>query len=127
MCQFAELDFSKKVLFMLALYILLHGISIYLNVAEEEVNKSHFIGLHQLSSLFLFIFHASMYYGFIMLNLVSLEFFLKIGEEILTMAHPRNLTLTINKTLTPVDQIADSIFTARVRPRAYFKETDQRK
>lgn len=103
-----------------ALYILLHGISIYHIVAEEEVNKSQLI--HKIASLLLFIFHASMYYSFIMLNLVSLEFFLKIGEEILAMAHPRNFTLSINKTLTPVDQIGDSIFTVRTQPRASFKE-----
>lgn len=57
-----------------------------------------------------------------MLNLVSLEFFLKIGEEILATAHPRNFTLPIKKTLTPVDQIGDSIFTVRTPPHACFKE-----
>lgn len=103
-----------------ALHILLHGISIYHIVAEEEVNKSQI--KHQIASLYLFIFHGSMYYRFIMLNLVSLEFFLKIGEEILATAHPRNFTRSINKTLTPVDQIGDSIFTVRTQPRACFKE-----
>lgn len=54
-CQSAELDFSKEVLFLMqclpiALYILLHGISIYHIVAEEEVNKSQLI--HQIASLF---------------------------------------------------------------------------
>lgn len=123
-CQSAVLDFSKEVLFLMqclhiALYILLHGISIYHIVAEKKINKSQLI--HQIASLFLFIFHGSMYYSFTMLNRVSLEFFLKIGEEILATAHPRNLTLSINKTLTPVDQIGDSVFTVRAQPSACFK------
>lgn len=121
--QSTELDFSKEVLFLLqclhiALYILLHGISIYHIFAEERVNKSQLI--HKIASLFLFIFHASMYYSFLMLNLVSLEFFIKIGKEILATAHPRNFTLSINKTLTPVDQIGDSSFFVRTQPRDCF-------
>lgn len=122
-CQSAALDFSKEVLFLMqclhvVLYVLLHGISIYYIVAEKEFDK--FQVLPQIASMFLFIFHASMYYSFTMLNLVGLETFLKIGEEILATAHPKNLTLSINKVLSPVDQIGDSIFT--VRPQPCFKD-----
>lgn len=121
----AVLDFCKELLFIMqylhaALYIVEHGISIYYIVTASTVHKAQL--LYPIASAFLSIFHISMYYSFTMLNLFSLESFFKIKEEILATAHPKNVTLSTNKMLPPVDSTESSVFIIRSQYCGWFKD-----
>lgn len=121
----AALDFCKEFLFVVqylhaAFYCVLHGTSLYYIITASKVHKAQL--LYRLASVFLSLFHISMHYSFTMLNLLSLESFFKIKEEVLATAHPKNLTLSSNKMLPTVDRIGSSVFTIRSQSCVWFKD-----
>lgn len=121
----SALDFCKEVCFItLLLNVVLdtafHGLLLFNAFTASEFDKNQLLGM--ISSQLQALFYFSMQYSFTMLTLLSLESFSAIKEEILATMDPKNLTLSINKVLPPVDQVENPVFTIGSQSHGGFKD-----